>query len=90
MSEIVLSTTNYDDYSTNGSMMMDINPGLVHHHHQKSVNDHTSTSPTTSNFDSVVTSQHQQYSTYPGKEIVKKFFFHLIEPISLVERVIFF
>jgi hypothetical protein len=63
MSEIVLSNTNYDDYSS-GSMMMDINPGLV----QKSSSNTSSTNVVSNNFDSVISSQQQQYSTYPGKK----------------------
>lgn len=57
MSEIVLSSTNYD--YTNGSMM--INPGLV----QKTTEASTTTgSPSASSF----TTDNQHYSTYPGKQ----------------------
>ncbi|CAO3630416.1 unnamed protein product [Mucor hiemalis] len=60
MSEIVLSNTNYD-YS-NGSMMVNINPGLV----QKSTSSSNHGSPLVDNTLHHQQQQQQQYSTYPA------------------------
>lgn len=67
MSEIVLSnSTNHYDYS-NGSMMVNINPGLVQ---KSSSNSNHHGSPPGANFvdnNTIHHQQQQQYSTYPGK-----------------------
>lgn len=63
MSEILLSNAtaaNHYDYS-NGSMMVNINPGLVQKTNSGSNN--ASTSPVTSFEDN----SHHQYTSYPGK-----------------------
>lgn len=63
MSEIVLSnSTNHYDYS-NGSMMVNINPGLVQ---KSSSNSHGSPPPGSNFVDNTIQQQQQQYSTYPA------------------------
>jgi hypothetical protein len=74
MSEIVLSnSTNHYDYS-NGSMMVNINPGLVQ---KSSSNSHGSPPPGSNFVDNTIQQQQQQYSTYPGKKFFHYYITHL-------------
>lgn len=58
MSEIVLSNTEYD--YTNGSMIVDIDPGLK--------NDSSNNNNSTANNNTVPTTSFEEaYSSYPGK-----------------------
>lgn len=59
MSEIVLSSTEYD--YTNGSMIVDIDPGLK--------NDSSNNNNSTANSNTVPTTSFEEaYSSYPGKQ----------------------